>query len=355
MTRSYVVPDPPELISQISEIVARIQPLWDARDFRATEPLFRQYYETMRACEETLPEGKRLHKGAPLHNWGISILLQEEPTRIQEAVEKIFLAYIEDLLDFDTIDQVHSSSAYKTLYTSPIGVDALSSAQTIVEELRNAGRIPKNPEEVFTESLRRETQLGLRQTNTKKLKTVFVVHGRNLKARDSMYSFLRSLDMNPINLAETMLQSGLVTPYIGEVLDYAFSLAQAVVVLMTPDDVGCLREPFRKAGDPIHDTKFTPQARLNVIFEAGMAMEGKFRKRTILVELGQLRQLTDLGGLFMVRLDNSIEKRQDLIARLKNCGCTVNDTGDGWRRAGDFETTIVHKENFLRRFMLSHL
>jgi len=354
MTRNYVVPDPPELTSQINEIVARIQPLWDARNFRDAESLFRQYYETMRVYEETLPEGKRLHKGSPLHNWGISILLQGEPTRIQEAVEKIFLAYIEDLLDFDTIEQVHSSSAYKTLYISPIGVDVLNSARIIVERLRDAGRIPKNPEEVFTESLRGEIQRP-QQINANIRKTVFVVHGRNLKARDSMFSFLRSLDLNPINLAEAMLQSGQVTPYVGEVLDYAFSIAQAVVVLMTPDDLGCLRKPFRKTGDLIHDTKFTPQARLNVIFEAGMAMGGRFHKRTILVELGQLRQLTDWGGLFLVKLDNSYEKRQDLITRLKNCECTVSDLSDSWHRAGDFEAVINHKENFLHRFMLSHL
>jgi predicted nucleotide-binding protein len=152
-----------------------------------------------------------------------------------------------------------------------------------------------------------------------------------------------------------MRESGQVTPYIGEVLDYAFSLAQAVVVLMTPDDIGRLRTPFRKAGDPIHDIRFTPQARLNVIFEAGMAWGGEFRPRTILVEMGQLRQLSDCSGLFMVRLDNSIEKRQDLITRLKNCGCDADDSGNEWRTAGDFESVLIQRENFLRKLMLSRL
>jgi predicted nucleotide-binding protein len=258
-------------------------------------------------------------------------------------------------LDFDTIEEVHSAPAYKTLVTSPLGVGTLNLAQARVEELRNAGTIPKNPEDVLTPTLRNETTLGLQQVNTNKLKTVFVVHGRNLKARDSMYAFLRSLDLNPINLPETIVQSGQVTPYIGEVLDYAFSLAQAVVVLMTPDDLGCLRSPFRKEEDPKHDTTLTPQARLNVIFEAGMAMGGKFRKRTILVELGRLRQLTDWGGPFVVRLTNDIDRRRDLITRLRNCHCLVNDSGDSWQREGDFEGTVVHKENFFKRLMLSHI
>ncbi|MGA2309754.1 MAG: nucleotide-binding protein [Candidatus Bathyarchaeia archaeon] len=355
MTRPYVVPEPPELTHQIDEIVARIQPLWNERNFAAAEQLFREYYETMRQYEERLPEGRRFHKGTPLHNWGISILLQEDVARIREALRKIFLAYIEDLLDFDNLQQVHSAPAYKTLKTSPLLPETFDSAEARVEELRTAGRIPKNPEDVLTPQLRMEIQPGLPQVNTRKLKTVFVVHGRNREARDSMFLFLKSLGLNPINLSETIVQSGQVTPYIGQALDYAFSLAQAVVVLMTPDDIGCLRRAFRKTNDMSHDTKFTPQARLNVIFEAGMAMGGDFRKRTILVELGQLRQLTDLSGLLMVRLDNTPEKRQDLIARLRNCGCIVDDSGGRWLREGDFEKALIQKENFFERFVLSHL
>lgn len=82
-----------------------------------------------------------------------------------------------------------------------------------------------------------------------------------------------------------MAATGKGSPYIGEILDEAFSKAQAVVVLMTPDDEGYLRQVFRSPGDPPHETKLTPQARLNVLFEAGMAM-GRSPERTILVELG---------------------------------------------------------------------
>jgi hypothetical protein len=92
MPRPYVVPNPPELDQRINGIIVRIQPLWDERNFSEAEPLFEEYYFIMRAYEEDLPRGQRLHKGTPLHNWGISILLQENPMRIQEAVQKIFLA-----------------------------------------------------------------------------------------------------------------------------------------------------------------------------------------------------------------------------------------------------------------------
>jgi predicted nucleotide-binding protein len=355
MTRPYVSANPLQLDEEINEITGRIQILWNERNFVESERLFQSYYERMRHYEQLLPEGFRLHKGTPLHNWGVTILLQQNPERTSEAVYRFFLAYIEDLLDFDNIQQVMAAPAYKTLITSSLPASAIRLAQTIVEQLQNANTIPKNPEEVLNAQLREALRFVNQQVDTNKRKTVFVVHGRNLKARDSMYTFLRSLDLNPINLTETIAQSGQVMPYIGEVLDYAFSLAQAVVVLMTPDDLGCLRRQFREAGDPPQDITFTPQARLNVVFEAGMAMGGNFRKRTILVELGRLRQLTDWGGLFEVRLTNNVNRRQDLITRLRNCQCIVNDSNNTWQTAGDFESVIINKEGVFRRLMLSCL
>ena len=125
---------------------------------------------------------------------------------------------------------------------------------------------------------------------------------------------------------------------------------------MTPDDLGCLRSPFRKQDDLKHDTALTPQARLNVIFEAGMAMGGKLRKRTIVeFEMGRLRKLTDWGGLFVVRLTNDIERRRDLITRLRNCNCSVHAADERWKTEGDFESTIAHNENLLNRLMFSHI
>ena len=88
MPRDYVVPNPPDLDRQIKNIIGRIQPLWNEKNFAESEPLFEEYYSIMRAYEEDLPRGQRLHKGTPLHNWGIAILLQEDPHRIQEVVKK---------------------------------------------------------------------------------------------------------------------------------------------------------------------------------------------------------------------------------------------------------------------------
>jgi predicted nucleotide-binding protein len=171
--------------------------------------------------------------------------------------------------------------------------------------------------------------------NVKDKKAVFVVHGRNMKIRDDIFAFLRSIGLKPIEWSQAVIATGKPSPYIGEVLDTAFSMAQAVVVLMTPDDEGQLLEVYRSTHDPEYESKLTPQARLNVIFEAGIAM-GRDQNRTVLVELGKLRPFSDVGGRHVIRLDNSPGKRQEFSQRLKVAGCDIDISGTDWYKCGDF-------------------
>src|SRR4029078_1296077 len=86
---------------------------------------------------------------------------------------------------------------------------------------------------------------------------VFIVHGRNNAARDALFTFLRSIGLHPLEWSEIVRATGKGSPYIGEVLEKGFSIAQAVVVLMTPDDEARLREPFRGPSEPPHETDLT--------------------------------------------------------------------------------------------------
>jgi Predicted nucleotide-binding protein containing TIR-like domain len=124
------------------------------------------------------------------------------------------------------------------------------------------------------------------------------------------------------------------SPYIGEILDAAFLDAQAVVVLITPDEIAYLRPEYATGVD---DPEREPvaQARPNVLFEAGMAM-GRHSDRTILIELGDGRPFSDVAGRHAVRLDDSPPKRKDLAQRLETAGCAVDMTGADWLTAGDF-------------------
>lgn len=163
---------------------------------------------------------------------------------------------------------------------------------------------------------------------------VFVVHGRNETLRRSMFDFLRSIDLSPMEWTTAVELTGDGSPYIGQVLDVAFEQATAVVVLLTPDEVAYLQPRYGSdADDP--ETQPAPQARPNVLFEAGMAL-GRNARRTVLVEVGSVRPFSDIVGRHTVRLSNDLKHRQDLARRLETAGCAVNLSGTDWHSAGDF-------------------
>ena len=168
---------------------------------------------------------------------------------------------------------------------------------------------------------------------------VFVVHGRNSKARNALFGFLQSIGLHPLEWSEAVRSTGKASPYIGEILDAAFLRAQAVVVLFTPDDEARLREPFQGDNEPLYETQLTGQARPNVLFEAGMAM-ARHQDRTILVELGTLRSFSDIAGLHVIRMNDSSQRRQELAQRLEAAGCPVNLEGIAWHTAGGFEAAV---------------
>ena len=117
----------------------------------------------------------------------------------------------------------------------------------------------------------------------------------------------------------------------------ALGSAQAVVVLMSPDDEAKLRDDFLGESDGDHERNLTPQARQNVLFEAGLSM-GRAADRTILVEVGHLRPFSDIAGRHTIRLDNSTEKRQDVANRMETAGCEGNLLGGtDWQLVGNFE------------------
>jgi predicted nucleotide-binding protein len=166
--------------------------------------------------------------------------------------------------------------------------------------------------------------------------SVFVVHGRNDKIRRALFSFLRAVGLEPLEWQEAITKTGKGTPYVGEILDTAFREAVAVVVLLTPDDSAQLRREFIKPSDPGYERKPFGQARPNVLFEAGMAF-GRNADSTVLVQVGETRPFSDIGGRHVVHLTNSPASRQELINRLANAGCNVNILGKtDWHTEGDF-------------------
>jgi hypothetical protein len=164
-------------------------------------------------------------------------------------------------------------------------------------------------------------------------KTIMVVYGQDEDTRRDMFSFLHSLHLLPSEWNDAVARTGKASPYVGEILKTAFGMAQAFLVLMTPDEQVVLRPELCKAP---HDASAAFQPRPNVILEAGMALACD-EARTILVTTGALRGMSDLDGRHVVRLDNSPERRNDLVQRLKVAGCDPRTDGSLWIRTGNFE------------------
>jgi predicted nucleotide-binding protein len=165
--------------------------------------------------------------------------------------------------------------------------------------------------------------------------TVFVVHGRNAKLRNSMFNFLRAVGLKPLEWTQIIKMSKKGTPYIGTLLETAFSKAAAVVVLITPDDEARLKKIFVKKRDPNYEKQLTGQARPNVLFEAGMAF-GRDSNSTVLVQVGNVRPFSDVTGRHIVVMNNTAERRNELAVKLSNAGCAVDTSGSDWYSVGDF-------------------
>jgi len=201
---------------------------------------------------------------------------------------------------------------------------------------RNLGRLEEPREEQDTS----EARLPGEADEAALRRTVFVVYGRNDAARQAMFDFLTAVGLEPLDWEKLLAATGEGSPYIGDVLEAGFPMAHSVVVLLTPDDVARIRPAFRHAKDPAYEMDLTPQARPNVLFEAGMAFSSH-PKHTILVELGDLRPFSDVAGRHTIRMNDSVETRRRLINRLHTADCLTSLDGDAWKTAGDFAGALA--------------
>jgi len=206
-------------------------------------------------------------------------------------------------------------------------------------QLRQAGSpvVPPapSPARPVSAPARAATKASGRTGKKKAGNQVFVVHGRDLAARDAIFSFLRAVGVKPIEWTSALAMSKKAAPYIGDVLEAAFAEARAIVVLITPDDLAQLRPELLSPHDKPYERTPTGQARPNVLFEAGMAFV-THPDRTIMVQMGTVREFSDVAGRHVVHMSNDYAKRQELAVKLRNAGCDADTSGSDWVTAGEF-------------------
>jgi len=194
---------------------------------------------------------------------------------------------------------------------------------------------PADPPPGMPSSRKQTAAKTAKKAGKKPANQVFVVHGRDRIARDAMFGFLRAVGVKPIEWNQALAMSKKAAPYIGEILDAAFQKARAIVVLLTPDDLVRLRSDLVTPTDKPYERILTGQARPNVLFEAGMAF-ATHADRTVLVQIGIVKEFSDVGGRHVVHMTGEYAKRQELATKLTNAGCDVDLSGTDWVNAGDF-------------------
>ena len=181
-------------------------------------------------------------------------------------------------------------------------------------------------------------------------RAVAVAYGRDGGVRDAMFEFLRALGLDPLEWEELVATTGTATPYSGEAVEQGFRQTQAVVVVFSPDDEARLHSDLHSSqGEPEHERELTGQPRANVILEAGLAL-GTHPDRTIVVEVGDLRPISNLGGRNVVRFDGTTGPLNTLAGRLERAGCPVRrDRGD-WLNTERFTALSALKRRAIRHY-----
>jgi predicted nucleotide-binding protein len=164
---------------------------------------------------------------------------------------------------------------------------------------------------------------------------VFVVHGRDGLLTERIKDLLRVVGLKPLEWEELVRASGSTAPYLGQVVAKAPHLAQATLVLLSPDDIVELHPDLHQANDLPHERSRAGQARPNVLFELGLALMA-YPDRTIVVDVGQMRPIADLAGLNVIRFDGSAAAVKKLLDRLKQAECPVDYSGTDWLNLSRF-------------------
>ena len=155
-----------------------------------------------------------------------------------------------------------------------------------------------------------------------------------------MYEFLGALGLKPQEWGHAIRSArgkgG--NPYVNEAVTKVMEQAQALVVILSPDDEAKLKDQFVAKHERQTEGKLRGQARPNVIFETGIAI-GTHHRKTVMIQVGDVKPFTDVGGMHIPHFSGDDRSRHDLANRLEDLGCKIDRDGDHWLRAGEFALT----------------
>ncbi|MCK4391945.1 nucleotide-binding protein [Candidatus Bipolaricaulota bacterium] len=139
---------------------------------------------------------------------------------------------------------------------------------------------------------------------------VFIVHGHDETAKQSVARLLEKLDLEPIILHEQPNQGRTIIEKFEDYSDVGFAVA-----LITPDDVGAAKEDAERP---------KPRARQNVLFELGFFFGKLGRKKVCALHKGNVEILSDFSGVLWVPMDKGGAWHLKLGKEIKAAGLDVD-------------------------------
>jgi predicted nucleotide-binding protein len=137
---------------------------------------------------------------------------------------------------------------------------------------------------------------------------VFIVHGHDDGARETVARFLERIGLEAIILHEQANQGRTVIEKVVAHSDVGFA-----VVLLTPDDEGCVR-----GGTP------EPRARQNVLLELGYFIGRLGRDKVCALKRGTLEIPSDFAGVVWETMDSNGGWKQALARELQAAGHDID-------------------------------
>lgn len=140
-------------------------------------------------------------------------------------------------------------------------------------------------------------------------KSIFVIHGHDELAKESVARYISNLGFDPVILHEQGSCSLSMIEKFERHSEACFAIA-----LLTPDDVG----------GTVGNTQLKPRARQNVIFELGYFIGKLSRTRVCALTKGDIELPSDYKGVAFVHMDPAGAWRMQLVREMKASGLEVD-------------------------------
>lgn len=251
--------------------------------------------ERMRRALDIIPQLKQLQRN--------SLEFQKWRRDTQVAITNTFGDKSRHIRDFNKIPYRPGYSPAPVSARHNAYVGGLDSAASVLESMIDEIK------EYWKDENQTPSSPATQEEKPANTKEVFVIHGRDDEAKETVARFLERLELKPVILHEQPNQGRTIIEKFEQHAHVGFAVA-----LLTPDDVGALKNK---------EKNLKLRARQNVVFELGYFLGRLGRERVCALTKGNVELPSDYDGVVYISLDDGGWK-MDLIRELKNVGFDVD-------------------------------